>query len=180
MGTIKVAILEKDGTEYQFPVEMDLNAALAYVGAPTPEPKNILAVSKTAASDTIFTSVPELSMTLQAGMTYLVTYRIMHTSANKDSGIEFSLQGTATAEIVALKGEAFIGNNSVRALNITSLSFAYNFPTIPNNAETLELTVSGFIKCLASGTISFNFRSESGNRLITVFPGSYSYREALI
>jgi len=32
MGTLKVSILEKDGEEYQFPVEMDLLQALAYVG----------------------------------------------------------------------------------------------------------------------------------------------------
>lgn len=32
MGTVKVAILEKDGVEYELPVEMDLLDALAFVG----------------------------------------------------------------------------------------------------------------------------------------------------
>ena len=32
MGSVKVAILEKDGEEYSFPVEMDLLAALSFVG----------------------------------------------------------------------------------------------------------------------------------------------------
>jgi hypothetical protein len=32
MGSVKVAILEKDGVEYDFPVEMDLIAALSFVG----------------------------------------------------------------------------------------------------------------------------------------------------
>lgn len=32
MGTVKVAILEKDGVEYEFPVEMDLIEALSFVG----------------------------------------------------------------------------------------------------------------------------------------------------
>jgi hypothetical protein len=32
MGTVKVAILEIDGTELDVPTEMDLNDALAYVG----------------------------------------------------------------------------------------------------------------------------------------------------
>lgn len=33
MGTIKVAILEKDGVDYDYSVEMDLVQALTYVGA---------------------------------------------------------------------------------------------------------------------------------------------------
>lgn len=32
MGNLKIAILEKDGEEYQFPVEMDLIQALTYAG----------------------------------------------------------------------------------------------------------------------------------------------------
>jgi len=31
MGTIKVAILEKDGEEYELPVEMDLSEALSFI-----------------------------------------------------------------------------------------------------------------------------------------------------
>lgn len=33
MGTIKVAILEKDGVEYDTPTEIDLISALSHVGA---------------------------------------------------------------------------------------------------------------------------------------------------
>lgn len=33
MGSIKVAILEKDGVEYDSPTEMDLVQAVTYVGA---------------------------------------------------------------------------------------------------------------------------------------------------
>lgn len=32
MGTIKISILEKDGEEYDYPVEMDLLQALNFVG----------------------------------------------------------------------------------------------------------------------------------------------------
>lgn len=32
MGNLKVSILEKDGVDYDFPVEMDLTEALNYVG----------------------------------------------------------------------------------------------------------------------------------------------------
>lgn len=32
MGTIKISILEQDGVDYDYPVEMDLLTALAYVG----------------------------------------------------------------------------------------------------------------------------------------------------
>lgn len=33
MGSVKVAILEKDGVDYDSPVEMDLVSALTYIGA---------------------------------------------------------------------------------------------------------------------------------------------------
>lgn len=33
MGSVKVAILEKDGVDYDSPTEMDLGNALAYIGA---------------------------------------------------------------------------------------------------------------------------------------------------
>lgn len=32
MGTVKVAILEKDGVEYELPVEMDLLEAISFAG----------------------------------------------------------------------------------------------------------------------------------------------------
>lgn len=32
MGNLKISILEKDGEEFQFPVEMDLIEALSFVG----------------------------------------------------------------------------------------------------------------------------------------------------
>lgn len=32
MGTLKVSILEKDGEEFEFPLEMDLLQAIAYSG----------------------------------------------------------------------------------------------------------------------------------------------------
>lgn len=35
MGTVKIAILEKDGVDYDSPVEMDLLDALAFVGFST-------------------------------------------------------------------------------------------------------------------------------------------------
>lgn len=172
MVNVKVAILEKDGVEYDTPVEYDLAQAINEIVLNLSGNATKTEFNYQNSSNTTWVIPTEYVLNLLAGKTYEVDFNGIVSTSSASSGISVSLQGNANYSSFVGLFEAPINNNTIYQSVIINLNQAVQSTSFLSSNNKYKIKVRVTFVCTTSGTLALAFRSETNNNMITLFSGS--------
>lgn len=143
--------------------------AAGILDAINPLLSSVLAADSThAQSNTTLAAVPELSVTLRAGKTYIVR-AVLFTTANASHGNKVDLGG-GTATVTSFRGVASIFTASaVAKTRLTAITTSAG-----NNADNVMVQIEARIVVNAAGSLTVRHaQNTSGASNSTIFAGSF-------